>query len=387
MDNRFNKSTKVLYVIDTLETGGAEKSLVEITTNFSEVIPVFVHIYEGDHLKKRLEESGILVYSLGIKKKYGYNEAAEKLKKLIPDIRPDLIHATLFRSEYITRKLKSEFNIPLINSFVSNSYSRNRYDKLSLLRKLKLKFVEYQDKLGASRADLFISNSQTIKDDNAKILAVPKDKVEVIPRGRNMELFQVDQIDRSNLKKELDISDSTSILLNVGRLIESKGQKDLIQAFKAFKVKFPDSVLLIAGEGFYRQKLEELVDELDLNDSVKLLGNRSDIPQLHTISDLFVFPSYLEGMPGSLIEAMFSKTPILCSSIPENTEVITDSLGTIFEVGNIEDLERKLIFSFENQSAAKIKALKAYSIAIDKYEIKKVSRAYENLYRSILGNY
>ena len=144
MENSLNGAIRVLYVIDTLETGGAEKSLVEITTNLSNVIPIFVFVYEGDQLRDRLEMAGIQVYSLEIRKKYGYKEAVEKLEKIVARVKPDLIHATLYRSEHITRKLKPKLGIPLINSFVSNSYSKTRYDKLSFLRKLKLKAIEHR---------------------------------------------------------------------------------------------------------------------------------------------------------------------------------------------------------------------------------------------------
>ena len=384
MNNSTNRPIKVLYVIDTLETGGAEKSLVEITMNFSNTIPFFVCIYEGDHLKKRLEDAGIEVYSMGVKKKYGYKQASENLEKIVNEIKPDLIHATLYRSEYITRKLKPKLKIPLINSFVSNSYSKTRYDKLSFLRRLKLKAIEQQDRLGVNRANHFISNSKTIRNDNSKILSVPKERITVIPRGRNAEVFQVSEEDSKRLSKELNISKDTLVLLNVGRLIESKGQHDLIKAFKDFNKEFSNSVLLIAGEGPFRGVLEDLIENLKLNESVKLLGNRSDVPILHNLAHLFVFPSYLEGMPGSLIEAMFSKTPILCSNIPENTEVIEEELGTTFELGNIEDLKRKLFFCFHNRLQIQQKAKKAFSVASDEFEIRKVATAYEELYRQVI---
>ena len=72
---------KVLYIIDSLEGYGAEKSLVEISKNFRNVVPVFVHIYQGDMLKSDLEKAGIKVYSLDINKKYAFEEAVEKIKK------------------------------------------------------------------------------------------------------------------------------------------------------------------------------------------------------------------------------------------------------------------------------------------------------------------
>ena len=174
---------KVLYIIDTLEGYGAEKSLVEIATNLKRVTPVFVQVYEGDMLKEKLENYGIKVYSLGIKGKYDFSTAVKKLIHVYKSEEPDIVHATLFRSEMIARKMKERFpEICLVGSFVSNTYSSVRYMDKNLFDRLKLFYFHLMNRNTVKFVDYFISNSQTIKEATIKALDIPDKKVSVIYR-------------------------------------------------------------------------------------------------------------------------------------------------------------------------------------------------------------
>lgn len=376
------KKIKVLFLIDTLEFGGAERSLVEITTRLKNAEPIFIQVYKGDELKKTLEENNIAVYSLDIVKKYGFSEATEKLKKLIDKIDPDIIHASLIRSSLISRRLKSTFNIPLINSFTSNSYISSRFKKLPFANRLKLKYIQCYDRYTTSKVDLFISNSETIKANNIKALALNPDKIKVIPRGREANEYCFNKNDIKNIRERLEF-EGKKVILNVGRLIKTKGQKDLIQAYAKIVDKHPNSLLLIAGEGPFRSELENEIIKLELN-NVKLLGNRKDIPELLAASDIFAFPTYLEGLPGSLIEAMFSRIPIIASDIPENLECVSPETAVIFEKGNIDNLASKLDSAIKESNHDE-KTEKAYEFALKNFSIQNIVEQYELVYKEILN--
>lgn len=364
--------------------GGAENSLVEITSGFSKIEPIFIQIYEGDALKYKLIEQGIKVYSLNISDKYGYKNALKKIEKLTEEIKPDVIHASLFRSVYVSRKLKQKVKIPLVNSFTSNSYVNTRYKNLSVVRRIKLKYIEWLDRRSAKHADFFISNSEVIKQNNSKVLGISPHKIHVIPRGRDSRLFEANKIDVNLLKKKMGL-EGKRLLLNVGRLIESKGQEDLIKAFAEISKKNIDVVLLIAGEGKFRRHLEERILRLGLSEKVVLLGNRKDIPELLAISNLFVFPTYLEGLPGSLIEAMMSGIPIICSDIPENKECVPEGGAAFFTAGNINELEELINNSLDNPYYLKAASQKAYKFAVQNFELEKISRDYEEMYYYLLS--
>jgi len=382
------KKIRVLFIIDTLKMGGAERSLLDITTRFNKIEPVFLQLYKGDELKVDFESNNIKVLQLQLNGNYKFSNAVIKITEIIDLLKPDLIHASLVRSSLISRKLKKYTSIPLINSFTSNSYSRNRYEKLSLLRKLKLKYIQYLDRLSSYKVDVFISNSQTIKDNNIRALNINPSKIKVIPRGREVSKFSHDKKSLSNLKKEMQL-DNSKIIINVGRLIESKGQMDLIRAFS--KVKKNNIVLLIVGEGPYYKNLAAEIKRLNLEKSVFLLGKRNDVPALLNISDLFIFTSYLEGLPGSLIEAMMAKLPIIASDIQENLECLPKNAGVFFPVGDINYLYKLIEKELNQTDAEKLQSNErvalAHNYALKNYDINVISDKYEKLYSELLKSF
>lgn len=375
---------KVLYILDTFETGGAEKSLLEIAVNNKLVTSVFVTIYKGNKLIKEAEEAGIKVYQLNLKEKYAFKKAVNLLKVIVKTEKPNLIHSTLFRSDIIARKLKNSFDIPLVSSLVNNSYSNDRYSKLNFYNKVKLFLIQKIDAFTAKKVDLFISNSQTIKKSNARRLGLDLSKIKVIFRGRSFSKYDsVNFLEKEKIKKELGICDLDFVFLNVSRLLERKGQLDFIEALSKLVHVYPNVKAFIAGEGEYRIKLENTIKEKKLNNHVRLLGNRDDIPNLLAVADCFVFPSYYEGLPGALIEAMLSKKIIICSNIPENKECVTVDSAVIFEKGNISQLSKEMVAIIENKDKYLILGNMAYKEAVSKFDINAVIFQYNTMYRKV----
>lgn len=378
---------KVLYVIDTLNSSGAEKSLVEIAQHLKEYTPVFVHIYKGEQLKPILEEAGISVYSLNIPGPRNFSWAMRELTKVYEKEKPDVVHSTLFRSDAITRKLRSQFDIPLISSFVNNSYNKRRFDREPLSMKIKVKLVQLYDAITSRKVDYFISNSETIKTSKTESMKIDLDKVKVIYRGRNQEKFEgvEKRKDLEQLKRSLGV-ENQNILLNVSRLRESKGQLDIINAMPAILEKYGNTVLLIAGHGDYREKLAKRITELNLENNVKLLGRRSDIPELLAIADIFLYPSYLEGLPGALIEAMLAEKIIICSDIPENMECVDQNSALIYEAANIEDLTSNILKVLDKKDQFQNLGRNAKETAIEKFDINKVALTYEKTYGEVINS-
>ncbi|GHA30281.1 capsular polysaccharide biosynthesis protein [Salinimicrobium marinum] len=376
---------KVLFVIDTLNGSGAERSLVEISQHFKKFTPVFAHLYTGDQLKPNLEDAGIKVYSLNIPGSRNFSKAAKELEKIYEKEKPDIIHSTLFRSDAVTRKLKSNFDIPLISSFVNNSYNELRFQNQPLSMQFKLKMVQLYDTYTSRKVDYFISNSETIKQSKAKSTLVNLDKVKVIYRGRDIDKFaNVEQTeDLEGLKKSLGI-ENKKVLLNVSRLIERKGQLDMVNAMPAILKKFPDTVLLIAGHGVYEEKLNKRAKEVGLENKIKVLGRRPDVPQLLAIADLFVYPSYFEGLPGALIEAMLTEKIIVCSDIPENMECVDENSAIIFKRGDVKDLTEKVLAAMDNEQKFEVLGKNARKIAAEKFDINQIAMEYEKTYDQVI---
>ena len=250
---------KVLFLIDTLDGYGAERSIVQIALHLEKVTPIFVQLYNGDKLKPNLESKGVKVYSLILDSKYDFKGAVNSIIPIINTERPEIIHSTLFRADMVARKLKMIFpSILLVGSLVSNSYGVNRYKHLSTISRIKLFSTQLRDRITAKRVDYFICNSEAIKKSNRIALGIPSKKIEVIYRGRSFQEYLLKPDSVSLLKQKLN-PEGNVIFLNVSRLYKGKGQLDLLKAFKVFNMHYPNTILLIAGEGSYKKELKDLI--------------------------------------------------------------------------------------------------------------------------------
>lgn len=112
--------------------------------------------------------------------------------------------------------------------------------------------------------------------------------------------------------------------LNVGRLVPAKAHTDLLEAFSRVLRKFPDARLTIAGGGALRAEIEQAAGRLELGDSLRLLGERSDIPELLAVADHFVLSSRWEGMPNVVMEAMAAGVPVVTTDVGGVRELTGD---------------------------------------------------------------
>ncbi|MCY2686976.1 glycosyltransferase [Salinimicrobium sp. TH3] len=377
---------KVLYLIDSLEGYGAEKSLVHIALNMTTVTPVFVHIYKGEKLKATLEEKGIKVYSLNLDHLYGFKKAVELLSQILIKENPEILHSTLFRAEIVGRLMKKKFpNVILVGSFVSNSYGKLRYSQLSFLARIKLFSIQQIDRATAGRVDYFICNSKTIKISNIKALGIPEDKVHVIYRGRSFEGSKNSNKYIYPFLNEIK-NENKKIFLNVGRLAKGKGQLDLLKAFHMLNQRKSGNILVVAGDGPLREELSQTIKEMKLEEDVYLIGYTEEVPELFSMVDFFVFPSYFEGLPGALIEATIYNTPSIVSDIMENKECLPADGALFFQPGNINQLSEKMeeALYIENWEP---RVKKAFEYAQENFRIECISKEYEIFYTQIKSKF
>jgi glycosyltransferase involved in cell wall biosynthesis len=376
-------STKltILYLLDTLQTGGAEKSLLEITSRFQHFKPVFVTLFDGKHdLLSEYESAGIHVIRLGLPVSNRFGNIAQKVDRLVKEHHAVIVHSSIFRSDMVARRLKSK--VKIVNSLVNNSYRKRRYDGLNFKGKLALLGVQVLDRLTINKVDMMMANSQVLVDSHRKTIGLDPKKTVVIHRGRPIPVIS-DQYSGSRTRSTANCPLPTANWLCVGRLIERKGHKDLLPAFAQLLKKRPHDRLILAGDGEYRKEVEKMINEMDITESVDLLGTVKNVPDLLNKADFFVFPSYFEGLPGALIEAMLAKVPIICSDIPENKECVNQSMCLFHRVGDQNDLldqiEKALIL---NDWESRIQS--AYDYAVENFEISKISKRYEEVYSELL---
>lgn len=134
---------------------------------------------------------------------------------------------------------------------------------------------------------------------------------------------------REEYRKKFSIADNQIVLMNVGRLCEQKNQVFLLDVFQKIIEKNKQYCLFLVGEGQHRKLLEHRIHESGLENNVKILGNRLDIPQLLQMADLYVFPSTFEGLGISLIEAQANGLTCISSNHVPQEACVSDQVSFI----------------------------------------------------------
>ena len=144
--------------------------------------------------------------------------------------------------------------------------------------------------------------------------------------GIDLEKFNSDCADREKIResvrRSLGIGKDEKMLLSVGELNRNKNHENVIRALN--ELHNPVYRYYICGQGILEQELKGLTQKMNLEDQVIFLGYREDIADIYQAADLFIFPSLREGMPMALMEAMAVKTPVICSDIRGNRELVRE---------------------------------------------------------------
>lgn len=131
-------------------------------------------------------------------------------------------------------------------------------------------------------------------------------------------------VDNSCKRAELGLSPDKSLLLSTGELIKRKNHETILHALALLKKESPNFSVqyVICGHGILERHLRRLADDLHVSDCVSFLGYREDMGEIYQIADLFLFPSFQEGLPVALLEAMAYGLPVICSDIRGNRDLM-----------------------------------------------------------------
>ncbi len=136
-------------------------------------------------------------------------------------------------------------------------------------------------------------------------------KVSILHNGIDLTIHKYIQTAGEEIRREFDISSEYKIVGHVGRFMEQKNHKFLLDVFAEIKRKSEKAKLLLVGDGVLKVQIEQRAKELGIIQDVIFAGVRSDVPKLMSAMDVFVFPSFFEGMPNTVIEAQATGLPCL----------------------------------------------------------------------------
>ena len=192
-------------------------------------------------------------------------------------------------------------------------------------------------------------------------------KVVYVPGvGIDLNRFGKTWVDKQEKRHELGVPDDAVLLLSVGELNQNKNHETVIRAI----VDMENVHYVIAGQGESMEHLQSVITECGAHNRVKLLGYRNDIGDLCEAADIFVFPSFREGLSVALMEAMASGLPVVCSKIRGNTDLIDNNGGALFDPRSV-DCCKEAIRSVMNSDYGKMGLYNADKVK--KFSLENVS--------------
>ena len=202
--------------------------------------------------------------------------------------------------------------------------------------------------------------------ERAKRLLRAKKVVYIPGVGIDVSRFRGNGEQGAALRRELGIPDGAAVLLSVGDLNKNKNHRAVLEALARMENR--NLHYVVCGRGPLKEELEAFAREKGLADRVRFMGYRDDIPAFYAMADVFVFPSFREGLSVSVMEAMASGLPIVCSRIRGNTDMVEDGVnGYLMEPGNpdsiagalrrLENREKREEISRNNLKKAEIYSL------------------------------
>ena len=318
---------KYLGVVDSLGTGGAERSNADLWYHLKAQgvecrIIVMRHRHEGT--QQEVLAAGFDVHFLH---PGGVLAHAREIAGIIDDYRPDIVHSTLFKSNLRVRLAKlfaPKFDH--VESLVNTTYTSSRladpavnYFNLTAYWLLDtLTITPFTDGMHAI--------TQTVADHYHDRLFVPRRKLHVITRGRNPNPTVGDAANRAAYRKEFGLSDGEVMIITTGRQEFQKAHTRAIEALGYLKnqLKFDRFRYIMLGRpGTATPDIHAAIAEHGLGDYVVETGHRYDVERILPTGDLFMFPSRYEGLGVSLIEAQAAGLPVVCTDLPVFRETTT----------------------------------------------------------------
>jgi glycosyltransferase involved in cell wall biosynthesis len=377
----------VMYLIDGLGFGGAERSFAELLPWYLSA-GVRLHIVcmrEYDTVvADRIRSHGCEIHVLT----GGFWRQVRGLRRLLGDKKPALLHTTLFESDVMGRVAAVGTGVPVLTSLVNTTYDSARLEDPNVGR-LGLWVTKTIDGWTARHlTNHFHAITEAVKESSVRSLGVPSERVTVIGRGRSAARLGAPSPDRRlEARRRLGIPADAEVVLNVARQDYQKGQKHLLEAAAVLSASRSRFLLLIAGrQGHASNELTELGERLSLGDRIRMLGNREDVPEILAAADVFAFPSLYEGLGGALIEAMALGLPIVASDLPAVREVVEDGRNALLvRPGSGADLAAALGRLLDDGPLRAAFGARSSEIFVERFTIERSAEQMIALYRQVTG--
>ena len=315
---------KIVHIINSLESGGAEKLLLDTLPLYPKknvtVDLIVLNGFDFPFMKALRSINCCTIHSLGLTS--AYNPIA--IFKLITFLkRYDIVHVHLFPTQYwvVIAKFLSGSKVKLV--YTEHSTSGRRI-KSSFFKKLDPFFYKHYSKIIAISEEVV----EVIKA-HTKLDAT----IELIPNGVAIDSF------RNSVPAQKSVffpggTTAFKILIQVASFKDPKDQKTVIRSL----LHLPDNIrLILVGDGAQQEDCIKLTKQLNISHRVVFLGVRMDVPQLVQMADIAIVSSKYEGFSLTAIEAMAVGKPVIASDVVALNTIVKGA-GLLFNVGDEKQL-------------------------------------------------
>ncbi|KKR07937.1 MAG: hypothetical protein UT32_C0005G0036 [Parcubacteria group bacterium GW2011_GWC2_39_14] len=354
---------KIIHIIGRLNYGGAEKLLLDLCRKIDkEKFEVSVIVLQDENpIVAAFEDAGVKLKFFHKKNKFDLGIIKRVANYLVQE-KPDIVHTHLFAGDFWGGRAALRAKVPVIISTKHDVLSEGCW-RNCLGRRIRRRFQK------------IIAISKATQEHLIKVEKVPYQKVQVIYNGVDVNKFYVAE---PQIFKRNYLAIGT-----VGRLSKEKGQKHLIRACRFLRNR--EWKLVVVGGGPLEKELAAQARFLGIDEHIKFTGFVNDVRPFYDEFDVFVLPSVSEGLGLSIIEASLAGKFIIATDVGGIPEIVTNNeTGLLFRPKNIEVLVQHLEWVNNNKREAARMALNLQREVLEKFDINKVIKQYEELYLSLL---
>ena len=372
-----NDKVSILFVLPNFDTGGSEKLVMDLVQHLNKDIfnPAICAFFSGVY-EQKAKDCDIPFYKIHERdRRSSKKEIVQKLNHIIREREIQVVN-----SHHTMTLMQGLPSFKFFNKVrvIHTEHTRLDYDpgvrpKDIALERFFLKFV-----------DVALGISQGVCDYFQNELRVSPKKIEKILNGVDVQRFQFsnrEEIRRAK-RKEFNIADDTVVIGLCGNLRKQKNHALLIEAAAKLKQKKLKFCVLCAGTSVEEevQALHQKVKDMQVQDCVHFIGARMDVPELMQAFDIYCLPSFFEGLPFSLMEAMAAGLPAVATRVEGNREVVQDGkTGFLTTNDNVEELTQALEKLIVDQKM-RHQMGEAALVAVEELSFERMMQQYEKLF-------
>ncbi len=373
--------TKIIWMIDSLGHGGAERLTLAILERFDrerfDLRVCALQERSGNPVAKDLEKAGIPVDTLNIPT-LRHPANLFKIIGYLRRHRPQLIHAQLEFSIVLGSLAARLMGIPCVATLHTLDNPQERRARWRY--RLTLAALKYL----CSRS---VAVSESTRRHHLRDGNIPGEKIITLYNGIDLSAYK-DPSPEAWLEKRkaLGLAPNSTIAVTVAVLREPKGIQYMLQAMAQLRETHPNLQYLVVGDGEHGPALKELMRSLGLENQVNFAGQRKDIPEILPICDFFVLPTLTEALPTVLMEAMAAQKAIIASNVGGVPEMIQDNVnGRLLPPGDAMALITACAQLADDSALRKAWGTAGQAICQEKFNIQQQIISLENLYFSLIG--